>query len=78
MYWLRVCQADSFSSEIEALKKKARLLKSSCLISLRPLIDDKQLLRVGGRQENARHPVIQSSDQQTAHPQRVYYMLVLY
>ena len=64
VYWLRVCQTDSFSSEIEALKKKAHLLKSSRLISLRPLIDDKQLLRVGGRQENApssydtRHPVI--------------------
>ncbi len=53
VYWLRVCQTDSFSSEIEALKKKAHLLKSSCLISLRPLIDNKQLLRVGGRQENA-------------------------
>ena len=64
VYWLRVCQTDSFSSEIEALKKKAHLLKSSRLISLRPLIDDKQLLSVGGRQENApssydtRHPVI--------------------
>ncbi len=47
VYWLRVCQTDSFSSE------KAHLLKSSRLISLRPFIDDKQLLRVGGRQENA-------------------------
>lgn len=56
MYWFQVGQTDSFCSEIEALKKKSNIPKSSRLVSRRSLIDDKQLVRVGGRQQNAPSP----------------------
>ena len=63
-YWLHVAQIACFSSDIETLGKKTSLPRSSSLLTLRPFLDDKHLLRVGGRQENSpmkyetRHPVI--------------------
>ena len=50
--------------EIESIKTKTPLDKSSPLLTLRPLIDSADLLRVGGRQELAqmsyskKHPII--------------------
>ena len=88
-YWLRVAQSTCFGPEIEALKKKADLSRSSSLLTLRPFLDDEQLLRVGGRQQNSQmkydtqHPVILHR----SHPiskllirdeHIAYYMLYLY
>ena len=64
LYWCSVAQGDHFIGEIESLKAKTPLDKSSPLLTLRPLIDSAGLLRVGGRQERAqvsysiKHPII--------------------
>ena len=58
-----VVQRDHFMDEIELIKKKAHLDKSSPLLSLLPLINS-ALLHVGGRQEHSQmsysktHPII--------------------
>ena len=64
LYWCSVAQRDHFMGEIESIKTKTPLDKSSPLLTLRPLIDSADLLRVGGRQELAqmsyskKHPII--------------------
>ena len=49
-------QADHFPSEITALQAGIGIDRSSCLISLNPLLDSSQLLRVCGRQELSHKP----------------------
>lgn len=63
-YWVRASQREHFCKEIETLKLKKNLSRSSCLLSLNPFADSSSLLRVGGRQRNSngsyasQHPVI--------------------
>ena len=63
-YWLRVTQLSSFNTEIVTLQKSKCLPRSSILLSLSPFLDDKNILRVGGRERNSQlnydkqHPVI--------------------
>ena len=64
-YWIGVIQNAHFHEEISALEKQSPLPPSSCLKALRPFIDTKGLLRVGGRQGmsqsisyEAQHPLI--------------------
>ena len=42
-----------FADEIKCLKERQQLSKKSVLRGLRPFVDDKVLLRVGGRLQNA-------------------------
>ena len=57
-------QGTYFHREIELLKRELELPLNSKLLSLSPLLDDHGILRVGGRQQNAKfsynckHPVI--------------------
>jgi len=61
---LSVLQEAHFSTEILALKSKASIPKRSSVISLNPFLDEIQLLRVGGREQNSKlpyytqHPII--------------------
>ena len=63
-YWISVMQGTYFRREIELLKRELELPLNSKLLSLSPLLDDYGILRVGGRQQNAKfsynckHPVI--------------------
>ena len=64
-YWIGIIQAAHFNEEVLALKKHSQLPSSSRLKALRPFIDARGLLRVGGRQGmsqnigyEARHPLI--------------------
>lgn len=63
-YWLCLSQQEYFAEEIQSLKTGHALMKSSCLLSLRPFLDCTDILRVGGRMRNAqlcytiRHPAI--------------------
>ncbi|CAI6363726.1 unnamed protein product [Macrosiphum euphorbiae] len=63
MYWVKITQAQAFSSEISQLKA-GNSLNDSKLQSLVPFIDDNDVLRVGSRLQNsnesyeARHPII--------------------
>ena len=63
-YWLHVTQLSSFNTEIVTLQKSKCLPRSSILLSLSPFLDDKNILRVGGRERNSQlnydkqHPVI--------------------
>ena len=64
LYLCSIVQRDHFTHEIEAIKTKAHLDRSSTLLSLRPLMDSAGLLRVGGRQQHSqmpyskKHPII--------------------
>lgn len=66
VYWASVIQGDYFAREIEAIRGKQNLPKSSPLLSLHPILDSTGLLRVRGRIERAnssyekRYPIILS------------------
>ena len=57
-------QSTHFSEDIDALKSRSDLNKSSPVLSLRPFIDSSGLLRVGSQQQNSqmsysqKHPII--------------------
>ncbi|KRY45762.1 hypothetical protein T03_6334 [Trichinella britovi] len=62
--WVRMAQSEAFSSELQALSRKGRVVATSRLSRLDPFVDEEGFLRVGGRLENAqlpshmKHPVI--------------------
>ena len=64
IYWLSLAQRDHFSTELKELKASGSVNSTSSLLTLRPLLDCNDLIRVGGRQQNARmkysqiHPAI--------------------
>ena len=53
IYWLSVTQLSSFNTKIVALQKNNCLPRFSVLLSLNPFLDDKNILRVGGREQNS-------------------------
>ena len=53
-YWFRSIQGAFWLREIELLKRSSNIPQSSCIRSLNPVLDEDGLLRVGGRQQNAR------------------------
>lgn len=61
---IRAIQSYDFSNEIQQLSKQQELGKTSSILSLTPFIDNKGILRVGGRLEesnlsyDAKHPMI--------------------
>ncbi|XP_050555621.1 uncharacterized protein LOC118273288 [Spodoptera frugiperda] len=61
---IKFCQLQSYSDEIESVKKNRKLNKGSRLTSLSPFLDDDGILRVGGRlhrasiDENMKHPIL--------------------
>ncbi|XP_063838111.1 uncharacterized protein LOC135087201 [Ostrinia nubilalis] len=65
---LKICikkdQEIHFEKEIEAINKKFNIQKNSRLKSLNPILDENNILRVGGRleeadlRENKKHPII--------------------
>ena len=63
-YWLRLSQEEHFQEEIQLLQAGSSLPRSSRLFSLCPILDNHNVLRVGGRLEHAkltystRHPAI--------------------
>ena len=72
-YWLQFSQGEDFQEEMELLRKGRPICKSSCLISLHPIIDQYGVLHVGGRLENAKlhystcHPTILSGRHKMTH-----------
>ena len=64
VYWYLNAQLAHFSEEIDAIKSKSDLNRSSAILSLRPFVDSSGLLRVGGRQQHSqmsysqKHPII--------------------
>ena len=63
-YWLQDVQQERFKAEYNALKEGKTIQIASSLYHLSPFLDQKGLMRVGGRIENsslpyaAKHPVI--------------------
>ncbi|XP_045541390.1 uncharacterized protein LOC123722864 [Papilio machaon] len=61
---LMLCQIVWFETEIEAIRAGKNVSKNSGLISLNPYLDDRGLMRVGGRiqnsqlEDNMKHPII--------------------
>lgn len=65
---LEVCikrdQENYFGEEIEIIKKNLEIKRNSCLKSLNPILDNNNIIRVGGRLEeaylkpNRKHPII--------------------
>ena len=66
--WIRKVQQSAFSSDIDLLSKGKHLPRSSRIISFGPFLDEKGLLRVGGRlglgrlSFAKRHPIILPRD----------------
>ncbi|KRY21777.1 Gamma-tubulin complex component 4 [Trichinella patagoniensis] len=66
--WVQMAQSEAFSSELQALSRKGRVVATSRLSRLDPFMDEEGFLRVGGRLENAelpshmKHPVILPGD----------------
>lgn len=73
---LKLAQASAFSQEISDLTKQKCIKGYSSILGLNPFLDDKKILRVGGRISNAefdydkRHPIILPKN----HPLTVYIM----
>ena len=71
-YLIRKAQEDSYIKEVTALSHKEQLHEKSRIISLRPILDQEGLIRVGGRLDNAegefemRHPPIIPSESRLA------------
>lgn len=62
---LRWVQEESFSSDLQQLKRGQPLSSKNPLISLTPFIDHEGLIRVGGRMKNAeeqKHPIVLASN----------------
>lgn len=63
-FWIRSIQAESYSSELKALKSNLSIHRSSCLVKLNPFIDPNGILRVGGRlayapiSDNTKFPIV--------------------
>ncbi|XP_071579938.1 uncharacterized protein [Temnothorax nylanderi] len=62
--WIRVVQKAWFADELHALARGQALSRRSSILKMHPIIDEKGMLRVGGRLKHAilsrdeRHPVI--------------------
>lgn len=69
-YWIKLVQSEVWCSEIDAIKKGSNLKQTSCILSLNPFLDEYEILRVGGCQENAKlsfdncHPIILPANHQ--------------
>ena len=64
-YWISIIQKESFPEELDLLRAKLPIPKSSRLLPLRPFLDESQsILRVGGRLNHSKlcyskmHPII--------------------
>ncbi|KAL0839000.1 hypothetical protein ABMA28_016997 [Loxostege sticticalis] len=61
---IKISQSIEFREELESLKKKGSVKRTSHLLSLTPFLDDQGVLRVGGRLKHAesrlveKHPII--------------------
>ena len=70
LYWIKLVQSEVWRSEIDTIKKGSKLKRTSHILSLSPFLDESGILRVGGRQENAklsfdnRHPIILPANHQ--------------
>lgn len=66
-------QSEEFPVEIESLQKGIYVKRESCLKTLNPYLDDKNILRVGGRLRNAniskgqKHRIILGTKNQLSH-----------
>ncbi|XP_071577334.1 uncharacterized protein, partial [Temnothorax nylanderi] len=62
--WIRIVQEAWFADELQALARGQALSRRSSILKMHPIIDEKGILRVGGRLKHAilsrdeRHPVI--------------------
>lgn len=63
-YWIKVTQAINFKNEFDSLKAGKEVGSSSRILSLRPMLDNFDIIRVGGRLVNSilpferQHPII--------------------
>lgn len=64
LFWIRIIQSETLDKELKSLRGKRELSSKSSLLILRPFLDEKNILRVGGRLANApipfskKHPVL--------------------
>merc|ERR1712035_77770 len=54
--WIKLCQQETFTPELECLKKDKKRKKTSKLLTLTPIIDHQEIIRLGGRIEQAKLP----------------------
>ncbi len=72
-YWIKIIQAAHFKTEIEHILSKQPLSKSNSLLILNPIVDNYNLLRVGGRRQlsatpyHSKHPLILHAKHKLTH-----------
>ncbi len=72
-YWIKIIQAAHFKTEIEHIVSKQPLSKSNSLLTLNPIVDNYNLLRVGGRRQlsatpyHSKHPLILHAKHKLTH-----------
>ena len=54
--WMKLCQHETFTSELECLKRDKPLPKTSKLLTLTPIIDHQEIIGLGGRIDQAKLP----------------------
>ncbi|XP_025208746.1 uncharacterized protein LOC112604094 [Melanaphis sacchari] len=63
-YWIRVVQGSEFNMELTSLSRRQTVKANSQLAGLNPFINEKRILRVGGRLKHSelaydmKHPII--------------------
>ncbi|XP_025997375.2 uncharacterized protein LOC113005723 [Solenopsis invicta] len=53
---VKIIQSSAFTNELKCLRNQQQVLKNSKLLSLSPFLDEQEILRVGGRLQNAKLP----------------------
>ncbi|GFY09876.1 uncharacterized protein TNCV_3698381 [Trichonephila clavipes] len=63
-FWIQLVQRDAFAEEVNCLRARKLLLKTSVILEFNPFLDSDELIRVGGRLQKSKfsylqkHPVI--------------------
>lgn len=70
---VKIIQEAAFKEDLQALKSKGHVSRKSSLLNLAPFIDKQNVIRVGGRLQNAaispdaRHPILLSANHPFTH-----------
>ncbi|GFW85048.1 integrase catalytic domain-containing protein [Trichonephila clavipes] len=63
-FWIQLVQIDAFAEEVNCLRARELLLKTSVILEFNPFLDSDELIRVGGRLQKSKfsylqkHPII--------------------
>ncbi|GFS56019.1 integrase_H2C2 domain-containing protein [Trichonephila clavipes] len=59
-FWIQLVQRDAFAEEVNCLRARKLLLKTSVILEFNPFLDSDELIRVGGRQQKSKFSYLQN------------------